>query len=183
MALPLAAGAWTMDPAHSVVGFSVRHLGISSIRGRFVEASASLVVGPDLADTSLTAEVEMASVSTGNEGRDGHLQSTDIFNVERQPKMTFSSTAITEVGDGRYRMVGDLSLNGATNTETLEVEFFGTETNPMDSSVRAGFAATGAIDRTRYGIDWNVPMPGGGAMLATDIEITLDAQLVGPAAD
>ncbi len=181
MTTPLASGDWTMDPAHSVVGFSVRHLGISLIRGRFTDASATLTVGDDLAATSLSAEIEMASVTTGNEGRDGHLQSTEIFNVEAQPKMGFRSTSISEAGDGRYRVTGDLTLNGTTGSETLDVEFFGSETNPMDQSVRAGFAATGAIDRTAYGIDWNVPMPAGGGMLATTIDITLDAQLVGPA--
>lgn len=180
MALPLSNGDWTMDPAHSVVGFSVRHLGISTIRGRFTDASATLSVGDDLAGTTLSAEVEMASVSTGNEGRDGHLQSTEIFNVESQPKMTFVSTSIAEAAGGRYQVTGDLTLNGTTRSETLDVEFFGTETNPMDSSSRAGFAAQGTVDRTAYGIDWNVPMPGGGAMLANDIAITLDAQLVGP---
>lgn len=181
MALPLGSGDWNLDPAHSVVGFAVRHLGISSIRGRFTDVSATLTVGDVLAATSLQAEVEMASVSTGNEGRDGHLQSTDIFNVESQPKMVFASTSIAEAGDGRYQVTGDMTINGATRTETLEVEFFGSETNPMDGSVRAGFAAAGSIDRTAYGIDWNVPMPGGGAMLATTIAITLDAQLIGPA--
>ena len=180
MALPLTSGDWALDPAHSVVGFAVRHLGISTIRGRFTDVNATLRVGDDLAGTSLEAEVEMASVSTGNEGRDGHLQSTEIFDVETQPKMRFASTAISEAGDGRYHVNGDLTLNGTTRSETLEVEFFGSETNPMDGSRRAGFAASGAIDRTEYGIDWNVPMPGGGGMLATTIAITLDAQLVGP---
>lgn len=183
MALPLSKGDWTMDPAHSVVGFSVRHLGISTIRGRFTDASATLSVGDDLASTALSAEIEMASVSTGNEGRDGHLQSTDIFNVESQPKMSFASTSITEAAGGGYQVTGNLTLNGTTHPETLDVEFFGTETNPMDSSSRAGFAASGKVDRTKYGIDWNVPMPGGGAMLANDIAVTLDAQLVGPSAE
>lgn len=180
MTLPLGSGAWTLDPAHSVVGFAVRHLGISSIRGRFTDVSAELQVGEDLTGSSLQAEVAMASVTTGNEGRDGHLQSTDIFNVESQPTMTFASTSIAEAADGRYAVTGDLTLNGTTKNETLDVEFFGSETNPMDGSVRAGFAASGSIDRADYGIDWNVPMPGGGAMLATTIAITLDAQLIGP---
>ncbi len=183
MALPLAAGDWNLDPAHSVVGFAVRHLGISTIRGRFTDTNATLVVGDDLGSSALRAEVQMASVSTGDPNRDGHLQSTDIFNVESQPTMSFVSTAIVEAGDGRYRVTGDLTLNGNTHPETLDVEFSGTETNPMDSSSRAGFAASGSIDRTRYGIDWNVPMPGGGAMLGNDIALTLDAQLVGPAAE
>lgn len=183
MALPLDTGVWNLDPAHSVVGFSVRHLGISSVRGRFTDVAASLTVGGDLASSTLQAEVEMASVSTGNEGRDGHLQGTDIFNVESQPKMTFMSTSIAESGDGHYQVTGEMTINGTTRPETLDVEFFGSQTNPMDNSVRAGFAATGSIDRSAYGIDWNVPIPGGGMMLANTIAVTLDAQLIGPTAE
>jgi polyisoprenoid-binding protein YceI len=183
MALPLTPGDWTLDPAHSVVGFSVRHLGISLIRGRFTDVTATLTVGADLGASGLFADVAMASVTTGNEARDGHLQSTEIFNAENQPTMSFRSTSIAEAGGGRYQLVGDMTINGTTRTETLDVELVGTETNPMDSSLRAGFAATGSIDRTAYGIDWNVPMPDGGGMLAATIDITLDTQLIGPSAD
>ena len=183
MSLPLASGAWSLDPAHSVVEFTVRHLGISLIRGRFTDVSATLDVGGELGQSVLSAEVGMASVTTGDENRDGHLRSTDIFDVETQPKMGFSSTAISDAGGGRYQVTGDMTINGTTNQETLDVTFGGTESNPLDGSTRAGFSATGSIDRTAYGIDWNVPMPGGGAMLSNTIDLTLDAQLVAPSAD
>ncbi len=183
MSLPLTSGAWSLDPAHSVVEFTVRHLGISLIRGRFTDLSATLDVGSDLGGSVLSAEVAMASVTTGDENRDGHLRSTEIFNVESQPKMGFTSTAITDAGDGRYQVVGDMSINGSTNIETLEVQFGGTENNPLDSSTRAGFSASASIDRSAYGIDWNVPLPGGGSMLSNTIDLTLDAQLVAPSDD
>ncbi|MEL7156084.1 MAG: YceI family protein [Actinomycetota bacterium] len=178
MSLPISAGQWALDPAHSVVEFSVGHLGISVIRGRFGDVSAQLTAAEDLAGSSLTAEVAMASVDTGNEHRDTHLRSTDIFNAEEQPTMTFTSSSITDAGDGRYRVSGELSINGTTRTEHLDVVFGGTEDNPLDNSTRAGFSATGRIDRTDYGIDWNVPLASGGTMLGSGIDLTLDAQLV-----
>ena len=180
MSLPLAAGEWTMDPAHSNVAFAARHLGISTLRGRFGSASATLTVGDSLDGSSLTAEIDMSSVDTGNADRDGHLQSTDFFSVETQPKMSFASTSIEELGDHRYRVNGTLTLNGQSNEESLETTFFGTEKNPLDGSTRAGFEAVGRIDRTAYGITWNVPLEAGGVMLSNEIDITLNTQLVGP---
>lgn len=183
MSLPLTSGAWTLDPVHSVVQFSIRHLGISSIKGRFTDAEATLVVGQDLATSSLSATIGMGSIDTGNPDRDGHVRSSDIFNAEANPQMTFTSTEIVPAGDAGYTVTGDLSLHGVTRSETLTVTFFGTEDNPLDSSVRAGFSALGSIDRTAYGIDWNVPLSSGGIMLGKQVEILIDAQLVAPAAD
>lgn len=180
MSLPLSTGSWTMDGVHSVVQFSVRHLGISSIKGRFADTEATLEVGDDLAASSLTATIGMGSIDTGNPDRDGHVKSSDFFDAETNPKLTFSSTSISEGADGTYRVTGDMSLNGVSRSETLDVTFFGTEDNPLDGSVRAGFAATGRIDRTAYGIDWNVPLASGGIMLGTDVDISIDAQLVAP---
>ncbi len=181
MSVPLKAGTWNVDPVHSTLQFSVKHLGISSIRGRFSDIEAALDVGDDLGSTSLTATVGMGSIDTGNADRDGHVTSSDIFDAESNPKMTFTSSSIEAGADGSYQVTGDMSLHGVTRTETLDVTFFGTGDNPLDGSVRAGFSATGTIDRTNYGIDWNVPLAAGGFMLGTDIAISIDAQLVGPA--
>ena len=183
MSLPLSSGTWTMDPVHSVVQFSVRHLGISTFRGRFADVEATLDVGDDLAGTSLSATVGMGSIDTGNPDRDGHVRSSDIFNAEANPKMTFTSTGLTENGDGGYEVTGEMTMHGVTKTETLAVAFHGTEDNPLDGSVRAGFSAAGRIDRTAYGIDWNVPLASGGIMLGKEVDITIDAQLVAPSTD
>lgn len=183
MALPIQQGEWALDPAHSVVEFAVRHLGISTIRGRFGDVNAKLSIGPDVGSSTLTAEIDMSSVDTGNSDRDAHLRGTDFFDVETQPKMTFRSTSLAEVGDGSYSVTGDLTINGHTRSETLTARFFGTETFPMDGSTRAGFEATGQIDRTAYGIDFNVPLSGGGSMLSDRIDVALHAQLVGPTSD
>lgn len=183
MSIPLTAGQWTIDPVHSVVQFSIQHLGISLIRGRFAEVEATLDVGADLASSSLGATIGMGSIDTGNPDRDAHVKSSDFFSAEVNPKMTFASSAIEQTGEGSYSVTGELSLNGQTNSETLAVSFNGGENNPLDGSVRSGFSATGQIDRTAYGIDWNVPLSSGGVMLGTDVGITIDAQLVGPATD
>lgn len=181
MTLPLASGTWTLDPVHSNVAFAVRHLGISTLRGRFGQTGATLEVGEKLDDCRLAADIDLSSIDTGNPDRDGHVRSSDFFSVETRPKMTFRSTGIEELGDNRYRLNGILTLNGHAQDETLEAEFFGTEKNPLDGTTRAGFEATGRIDRTAYGINWNVPLEAGGLMLGTNIDITLNAQLVGPA--
>ena len=179
--LPLAAGTWTADAHHSNVGFSVRHLGLSKVRGRFEDVEASVVVGTDLSSTSVTAEIAMASVSTGNTDRDAHLASSDFFNAETNPKMSFRSTSIQGSGDD-YTMVGDLTVNGITKPVELDVEFFGTSVFPMDQSTRAGFTATGSLSRKDFGIEFNMALGGDKVMISDKVALELDIQLVAPAA-
>jgi polyisoprenoid-binding protein YceI len=179
-ALPLAAGTWNVDPAHTTVGFTVRHLGLAKVRGRFDGVDATLVVGDDLASSNLAATIELGTVSTGNTDRDGHLQSGDFFNAEANPKMTFVSTAIQSGGDG-YSLVGDLTLNGITKPVELDVEFFGTSVFPMDQSTRAGFSATGSLSRKDFGIEFNMPLGGDKVMISDKVILELDVQLVAPA--
>ncbi len=179
--LPLAAGTWTADPNHSNVGFTVRHLGLSKVRGRFQDVTATVVVGADLASTSVTAEIAMASVSTGNTDRDAHLASSDFFNAENNPTMTFTSTSISGSGDD-YTLVGDLTLNGTTKQVELDVEFFGTSVFPMDQSTRAGFTATGSLSRKEFGIEFNMALGGDKVMISDKVALELDIQLVAPTA-
>ena len=177
--LPLATGTWTADPAHTTVGFVVRHLGLSKVRGRFDGVTAQLEVGNDLADTVVTAEIEMATVTTGNPDRDAHLTSSEFFDAETNPTMTFRSTEIR--GDGEaYTLVGDLTINGITERVEFDVEFFGTSVFPMDQSTRAGFAATGSISRTTFGIEWDVPLGGEKMMIGDKVALELDVQVVAP---
>jgi polyisoprenoid-binding protein YceI len=175
--LPLSAGTWTADPSHTTVGFSVRHLGLSKVRGRFEGVTAQLVVGDDLASSAVTAEIEMASVSTGNTDRDAHLASTDFFGAENNPKMTFVSKEIVGSGD-EYKLVGDLTLNGITKPVELDVEFFGTSVFPADQSTRAGFSATGSLSRKEYGIEFNMALGGDKVMISDKVALDLDVQLV-----
>ncbi len=180
--LPLAAGNWTFDAAHSAVSFSVRHLGISKVRGRFNQVDASLVVGESLASTTVSASIDMASVDTNNPDRDAHLQGTDFFNAEAHPQLTFASTRVTASPEGEYELAGELSLNGVTAPITLAVEFNGVEVFPMDQQTHAGFTATGTVHRSAYGVDFNVPLGADKVMLSDKINIELDLQFVAPTA-
>jgi polyisoprenoid-binding protein YceI len=177
MALPLAAGSWVLDAAHSTVGFTVRHMGISKVRGVFTGATAELAVGDSLESSKLTATVDMSTVETGNADRDAHLRSSDFFNVETHPTMRFESNAIRQTQDSGYVVDGTLSANGRSNPLTLSVEFYGTEIYPMDGSTHAGFFATGALSRKEFGIEFNVPMAAGGFVIADRVSIELDVQL------
>ena len=177
--LPLASGIWTADPAHSSVGFVVRHLGLSKVRGRFESVPAQLGVGDDLSTSSVSAEIDMGSVETGNADRDAHLASSDFFNAATNPTMTFRSTDIA--GDGEaYRMTGDLTINGITKEIELDVEFFGTSVFPMDQSTRAGFSATGSLSRKDFGISFNAPVGADKVMISDKVTLELDIQLVAP---
>jgi polyisoprenoid-binding protein YceI len=177
--LPLTPGTWTIDPAHTTVGFTTRHLGVSKVRGRFHQATATVHVGEDLATSSVTAEVEMASVDTGNPDRDGHLTSPDFFDVEQFPTMTFRSTQISGSGE-EYQLVGDLTIRGVTKQVELDVEFFGTQTFPMDDSMRAGFEATGSLSRKEFGMEFNMALGGDKYLVSDKVSISLDVQLVAP---
>ncbi len=177
--LPLAAGTWTADPSHTTVGFVVRHLGLSKVRGRFDGVSARLVVGDDLESSSVNAEIEMGTVKTGNPDRDAHLASSDFFNADLNPTMTFVSTGITGEGE-EFTLTGDLTINGITKPVELDVEFFGTSVFPMDQSTRAGFSATGSISRKDFGIEFNVPLGGDKMMISDKVALDLDVQLIAP---
>jgi polyisoprenoid-binding protein YceI len=178
--VPLETGTWALDASHSSVEFVVRHMGLSKVRGRFGTFSGAMVVADDLSASSITAEVDLASVSTNNDDRDAHLRSSDFFDAETHPKMTFASTAI-EGGDGEYTMTGDLTIAGVTRTVTFDVEFNGTETFPFDQSVHAGFSATAAISRKDFGIEFEVPLSADKVMIGDKVQIELEAQFA-PAA-
>ncbi|MEZ5244884.1 MAG: YceI family protein [Acidimicrobiales bacterium] len=178
--LPLTSGTWPVDAAHSSVEFTVRHLGLSKVRGRFNDFDATLTVGSSLDDVAVTATIGLASVDTNNADRDAHLRSTDFFDTESHPRMTFVSTAITDRGDGSYGLTGDLSLNGVTQTVVLDVEFNGTEDYPMDGSVHAGFSATGVLSRKSFGIEFDVPLGADKVAIGDKVNLDLEIQFVRP---
>ena len=179
--LPLSSGTWIADASHTTVGFSVRHLGLAKVRGRFDGVTAQVTVGDDLASSAVTAEIDMASVSTGNSDRDAHLASTDFFGAESNPKMTFVSKQISGSGD-EYKLAGDLTLNGITKPVELDVEFFGTSVFPADQSTRAGFSATGSLSRKDFGIEFNMALGGDKVMISDKVALELDVQLVAASA-
>jgi polyisoprenoid-binding protein YceI len=177
-ALPLAAGPWAVDHNHSGILFTVRHLGLSNVRGRFDRFDATLDVGETLDRVSVTATVDLSSVDTNNGVRDAHLRSTDFFDTEQHPTMTFRSTGIAGAGED-YELRGDLTLAGVTKEIVLDVEFHGTEEFPADQSTHAGFTATGQIRRSDFGIDFGI-VAGEKLMLSDKVKIELDLQFVAP---
>lgn len=180
MALPLNAGTYVVDKMHSTVEFTVKHLGLAKVRGRFDDFDATLTVGDGLAATSVDATVAMASVNTGNSDRDAHLAGTDFFGVETAPKMTFRSATIGGSANA-YKLAGELTIRGITKPVTLDVEFNGQETNPFTKGTHIGFSATGEISRGDFGISFNVPLGGDAFMVSDKVKIELELEFV-PAA-
>ena len=178
-ATALPTGTWTIDAAHSNVNFSVRHLGLAKVRGRFNTFGGSVTIGDGPASTEVNAEIDITSVDTNNGDRDAHLKGSDFFKTDAHQTMTFRSTSITGGGE-HYTMHGELTVAGITKPVTLEVEFFGSETYPMDGSVRAGFSATGTVLRSDYGIDFDIPLGGDKLAIGNKVSVELDIQLVAP---
>jgi polyisoprenoid-binding protein YceI len=176
MALPIAPGTYGIDTNHSQLGFAVRHLGISIIRGTFDRYGGSLDVGDDLSTTVVAIEAEMASINSGNRDRDEHMHGADWFDVANHPQMTFRSSSIVEAGDG-YTMTGELTIRDITETVTFDAAYNGSETFPMDQSTHFGFGATGTIRRSAFGISYGL------GMLGDDVKLNLDVQFVRPPAD
>ena len=180
MALPLASGTWNIDKSHSAVEFSVRHLGLTNVRGRFDTFDGAITIGETLADTKVNAVIQLSSINTNSPDRDTHLKSTDFFGVDTHVDMVFASTGIEGSGD-EYKLHGDLTLRGITKAITLDVEFGGVEASPFDKKPRAGFSAEGTLSRKDYGIDFNVPLGGDKLMVGDKIKINLELELLPPA--
>ena len=174
-ATAVTPGTWNIEPAHSEVGFTVRHLGLSKVRGRFNAFSGTLNIADDRLASSVEATIDLASVDTNNEQRDGHLRSADFFNAESNPQMTFRSTAVTPDS-----LVGDLTVNGVTHQVTLDLEFHGVAVDGYDTT-RIGFTAAGQISRSDFGINFNAPLGLDGALIGDKVTIELEIQAV-PAA-
>jgi polyisoprenoid-binding protein YceI len=170
----LTPGTWNVDPSHSTVGFVARHLMVTKVRGRFTSFTGSLVIAEDPLQSSVNASVEMASVATGDEGRDGHVKGADFFDVEQFPTMSFTSTSITPNGRD-YVLAGDLTIKGVTKPVTFDLEFDGVNTDPWGNT-KAGFTAETEINRKDWGLEWNVALETGGLLVSEKIKIQLDIQ-------
>lgn len=180
-ALPLTAGRWPLDPNHSEVGFTIRHLGVSKVRGRFGGFDVDLVVGETLESTTLTATIDMTSLDTGNPDRDAHVLAPDIVDATKRPTMTFRSTSITSDGDDGYDVAGELTIGDVTRPVTLATTFGGLQ--PFPGGPRhAGFEATTEIRRKEFGIDVEMPPGVSGVLLGDVVKIELDIQFLEPEA-
>src|ERR1700738_2235360 len=176
----LTPGRWPIDPNHSAITFAIRHLGLSKVRGRFRVFDVFLDIGPSTTDFEVVANIDLASIDTSNPDRDVHLRSTDFFNVEQHPTMTFRSTRIEPAADG-YTMTGDLTLNGITRSVTLEVESNGLVVVPADGRTHFGLSAVGELRRGEFGTEFGI-MPIGidRLALADKVAFELEMQFVQP---
>ena len=170
-------GTWTIDPSHSEVGFSIRHLMVSKVKGRFSEFSGTLVTGENPLDSSVEASIVLSSIDTGNADRDAHVRSADFLDVEQHTVMTYRSTGVRAEGDG-YVLDGELSLRDVTRPLALHLEVNGFQGATPFGDTRAGFTATTEIDRADFGISFNAPLEGGGVVLGNKITITLEIEAV-----
>jgi len=168
------AGTWTIDPVHSEVSFVVRHMMVSKVRGRFDKFEGTIVTAPDPLQSSVTATVELSSVNTGEPNRDNHIRSADFFEVESHPHLTFRSTGVRPDGDNFF-LDGDLTIRGTTKPVTLKLEVNGFGEDPFGGT-RAGFSASGEINRHDFGVSYNGPVPGGGVVVSEKVSITLEIE-------
>jgi len=170
-------GTYSLDKSHSTVGFVVRHLMVSKVRGSFEEYEGVITVAEDPTQSSVTATIQMASINTRDEQRDGHLKSGDFFEVETYPTLTFTSTKVTPAGGSDWKVEGDLTIHGVTKPVTLEVEFNGASGDPWGGK-RIGFSASTEIDREDFGITFNMALETGGVMVGKSVKIEIEAEAV-----
>jgi polyisoprenoid-binding protein YceI len=169
----LVAGTYAIDAAHSEIGFTVRHL-MTKVRGTFQEFAGEIVVKDSLEESTTAVSVELGSVHTRSEQRDGHLRSGDFFDAENSPKMSFVSTALKPEGDD-YILAGELTIKDVTKPIELAVEFLGVDQNAYGQTI-IGFEASAGISRKEWGIDFNIPLEGGKLLIGDKVDIHLDVQ-------
>lgn len=170
------AGTWKIDPSHSEIGFSVRHLAISKVRGQFETFDATFVTGEHPLDSRVTATAEVASVNTNEKNRDAHLRTGDFFAAEEFPQLTFVSTGARSEGNDWY-VDGDLTMRGVTKPVTFAFELGGFGEDAY-GNYRAGFTAQTVVKREEFGLTWNSALEKGGLLLGSDVTISLDVQAV-----
>jgi polyisoprenoid-binding protein YceI len=174
----MATQRWNIDPSHSGVHFTVRHMVISKVRGSFDRWQGSVDFdAANPAASKVSVRIEAASINTREEKRDQHLRSPDFFDVEKFPALTFESTKVEKLGDAEYRVTGDLTIHGVTRSVTLATEALGGGKDPWGNE-RLGFAATTTINRKDFGLNWNQVLEAGGVLVGEKIEIALDIQAV-----
>lgn len=171
-----AVGTWTLDPSHSELAFSVKHLAISKVRGFFRSFDVTIEAAEDYEHSTITASIDMASIDTNNEMRDGHLRTNDFFLVEDHPTANFVSTSIHGTPE-HFTVTGDLSLRGVTKEVTLTGEFGGINRGG-DGALHAGATITGKLNRADFGVAWNAPLETGGLMLGDEITLSFELQVI-----
>ena len=170
-------GTWSVDPAHSSVGFSVKHLGIATVRGKFEDFEGTLVIGEGDETARAYGTVQGVSINTGDAGRDEHLRSADFFGVEQNPELRFASTQVTPVDDETFEISGDLTMNGVTKPITLTAEVQGEETDPWGNE-RVALEVTGQLNRGDWNMTFNQALGSGNLLVGEKVKLALDIAAV-----
>ncbi|HEY0482633.1 MAG TPA: YceI family protein [Kofleriaceae bacterium] len=174
----MTTNQWNIDGAHSGINFSIRHMVVSKVRGRFGTFGGTLDLDDgDLTRSTIQVTIDASSIDTGTAQRDDHLRSADFFDVERFPELRFRSQRIEKLGRDRYRVAGDLTIRDVTREVTLDVEYGGQAKDPWGNE-RAGFLAKASIDRKDFGLQWNQVLEAGGLLVGDRVDIELEVQAV-----
>jgi polyisoprenoid-binding protein YceI len=169
--------AWAIDPAHSEIQFKVKHLMITTVTGSFAKFSGMAQTdGDDFQNASISFSAEVASISTNNEQRDGHLKSADFFDAAQFPELSFVSTSMKKTGGDEYTLEGNLTMHGVTKPVTLQVESAGIQKDPWGNT-KAGFELSGKLSRKEFGLVWNAPTESGGVLVSDDVKLVMSVQL------
>lgn len=169
---------WAIDPAHSEISFKVKHLVVTTLTGKFNTFEGAVeTANEDFSDAKISFTADIASISTGNADRDGHLQSDDFFNASGYPKLTFTSASFTKTGDAEYKLTGDITIRDVTKPIELSVEYGGTTVDPWGQT-KAGFEINGKIKRKEFGLQWNALTEAGSAVVSDEVKLHLNVQLV-----
>jgi polyisoprenoid-binding protein YceI len=178
----MAKSTWNIDPAHSAIQFSVRHMVVSKTRGRFTKWGGQISFDPaDPSSASVEVNIEPGSLDTADAQRDAHLRSPDFFDVEKYPTAKFKSTRVDDLGGGKLRVTGDLTVHGVTHPVVLDAVYEGTGKDPWGGE-RAGFSADTSIDRRAFGLRYNRALEAGGVLVGEKVELTLEVEAVKQAA-
>jgi len=172
-----APGTYVLDRAHTRIGFVAKHLMVAKVRGQFTDFTGSVTVAEDVLDSTAEATIQLAGITTGAADRDAHLKSSDFFDIEKYPTMTFGAARVTAARANRFRVVGDLTIKGITRQVELDVEFDGIARDPWGGE-RLALTVTGEIDREDFGITWNVALETGGVLVGRKVKIEIEAEAV-----
>ncbi|MFT8871779.1 MAG: YceI family protein [Sporolactobacillus sp.] len=167
---------WTIDTAHTETGFSVKHMGLSNVRGNFLTTTGTAATDEQGKLTAVSAEIDVASISTRNNDRDNHLKSADFFDAATYPKMAFTSTAVTAKGGDEYTIIGELTIKETTKTITFEAEVSAPVTDPYGLK-RSGASLSFAIDRREYGLNWSQALANGSLVVGNKIKVNVEAEI------
>jgi len=172
-----AAGTYALDPTHSYVSFTARHLMVTKVRGRFPVTEGELVIDADPEHSSVHTTIDVSAVESGDPKRDEHLRSADFFDTEQHRFATFTSTKVEDRGDGEFVLHGDLTIRGVTRPVALKGEYLGTQASPWGDT-RIGFAAETEVSRKEWGLEWNLALETGGVVVGDKIKLVIDAEWI-----